>query len=711
MRANLHQTVLRTFLVVLLFLSCITLLFQGCKQHSKSSTILTTNKDSIADWIATSRNNSLTIAQRELLLQKASQTIEKLALDTTKTRQLSALSLAYSKLGDSAAFRKWNKQTLNLSHELGDQLVEGEAHWDLGFLLENNGIKDSAYYHYREAYLLFKNIPLLDKQKVYPGRMLHNMGSVQEDVKDYVGAEKNIVEAIRFYKTLPDTKEQLSSSYNLLGAINGGLKKYALAISYYQKAKGLLPAQDSINLSSSWVSYQNNIAAAYNQLGEYTTALKGFNAILAEPKVRKEYPRTYALTTTTKAHILYKLEGAATNVAPLYKEAFFILDSLNDTYYQARPHQYYAEYLAAKQDTIAALGHAYEAKKLAEASSNNHRLLKTLVVLSQLDKPNSAKHSQEYFELSEKLQDEERSFRDKFALIELETEEVIQENEDLLEQRRKWAVISAGLILLALAAFIILMQRASNQRLRFEQSQQKSNAEIYDLMLSQHLQFEEGKKLEQKRISEELHDGILGEMLGIRLILSKLNSSEAKEDMNYRAQLLEQLRGVEEEVRSISHELSDNAYQKINNFIQALSDMIEKTCSAADIPYTFDYTEGQIWGQLDGEAKINTYRIVQEGLQNSIKHAECQHIKIELQHLGEVISLKLSDDGKGFDTKKKKGGIGMRNISSRVDKMNGELSVESKANQGTIIKVRIPFNPSKRQNNPLTTKQKTSIEA
>ena len=105
----------------------------------------------------------------------------------------------------------------------------------------------------------------------------------------------------------------------------------------------------------------------------------------------------------------------------------------------------------------------------------------------------------------------------------------------------------------------------SNSQLKFKQKQQESNQEIYNLMLSQQGKFEEGKQLEQKRISEELHDGILGEMLGIRLILSGLNEREDQASIDQRAALIEKLRDLEEEIRTISHELNHAAYKKFHN--------------------------------------------------------------------------------------------------------------------------------------------------
>ena len=184
------------------------------------------------------------------------------------------------------------------------------------------------------------------------------------------------------------------------------------------------------------------------------------------------------------------------------------------TYDKARNYEYKAEVLDKFGNTKLAVENALLAKKIAEESTNNDRLLSSLKLLTTLDKEKSAQYAEAYFKLNEELQLKERTIQDKFARIELETDEVIEENETLAKQKETLVGIAIGLLLLGIGVFVIVSQRANNQKLKFQQSQQESNQEIYNLMLSQQGKFQEGKQLEQKRISEEIHDGILGEMLG-----------------------------------------------------------------------------------------------------------------------------------------------------------------------------------------------------
>ncbi|MBT8178144.1 MAG: sensor histidine kinase, partial [Eudoraea sp.] len=251
--------------------------------------------------------------------------------------------------------------------------------------------------------------------------------------------------------------------------------------------------------------------------------------------------------------------------------------------------------------------------------------------------------------------------------------------------------ISLGLVLLGLAAIIIITQRVRVQRLRFQQQQQESNQEIFNLMLAQKQKMEEGKNSEKKRISEELHDGVLGAMNGIRMVLLGLNKKTDDSAVNMRGEALEKLKEVQEEIRSISHELNHASYRKFHNFINSINDLLKETMAASDLEIAFNYNEDVEWDSLSGDTKINLYRIIQESLQNIIKHANASKVDLDFERLEDLLKIRISDNGKGFDVRKAKKGIGQKNIRSRVQKLNGTWNVESTPGEGTTISVLLPY--------------------
>ena len=368
-----------------------------------------------------------------------------------------------------------------------------------------------------------------------------------------------------------------------------------------------------------------------------------------------------------------------------------IRDSINDLEGLSLVHHSLAEYHLLTGDVAQSKRDADQSLEYAKQSENNKRILLTYQLLSKIDTKNAAAYADAYIELNDSLQMQERKLRDKFARIQFETDEFIEENRLLARQRQLWIGIATGLLLLAIAILIIITQRTRNQKLRFEQQQQEANQEIFNLMLSTSQKVEEGKHNEQKRISEELHDGVLGQMNGIRMVLLGLNKKNDEGSVNMRSEAIEKLQNVQEEIRTISHELSDAAYQKFHNFIISIKDLVSTISQASEIACEFDYDLDTDWDDLSGEIKINLYRIVQEGLQNCVKYSHAKLIKLNFGANDSELTISLEDDGVGFNTRKAKKGIGHKNINSRLEKIGGSWDIQSAPGKGTKLNIRVPY--------------------
>ncbi|MBS9463067.1 tetratricopeptide repeat protein [Flagellimonas sp. 389] len=638
----------------------------------------------------------LPISEKKKMLQDAEYEIANISNDTVQLKYLSEVSLIYKNLKDSLKFRQINQKVLEASEAKKIYTTLGNSHWDLASFYKSYGLLDSAYFHYRTAYKSFNKLPYSPESSSTKGRMLYSMGQIQDSFKDYLGAETSITSALTIFVDLEDYT-RIYNCNNMLGIIANGMNNYEKALEYYEKAETNLKKIKSSNRFAYLLYNKNNIASAYLRSENYEKAKTAYTQLLKDENLNSE-PQTKSLVLVGKAYSIFKSENDFSEAKSLLDNAIQLNDSLGFSSIQARTKQYYAELLAAEGDTINATKYAKESKDIAQLTSNNDRYLEVLKILTKLDSKNAVAYSDEYYKLSEKIKDEERVIRDKFARIRLETDEVIQKNEVLSRQKQIWIGVVISLLLFGAAVFTIILQRINNNKLKFQQKQQESNQEIYNLMLSQQGKFEEGKQLEQKRISEELHDGILGQMLGVRLILSGLNEKNDEASVLQRAELIEKLRDSEEEIRTISHELSNASYQKFYNFIVSLEDMINTISQSSGISCSFTYDDNVDWDDLEGDIKINAYRIVQESLQNCVKHAKCENVEIIFDLEGEHLKLMVKDDGVGFDLSKGKRGIGLRNITSRVKKVEGKLDIKTKKNEGTTIIVLLPNNYIQQEN-------------
>ncbi|MEZ4808742.1 MAG: ATP-binding protein [Allomuricauda sp.] len=667
------------------------LLLWSCnEQSSKEDAVLEQKTETIKKYIDIAKDSTqLSLTERKQFLKLAQELAFSFSNDTLRLDQFSNISLAYKSIGDSVEFRHTNAQLLEMAEESKIHKVSGYSHWDLADFFQNKGILDSSFYHYQKALKNFEFLPVDDTSRSLKARMLYGMGRIQDAYKDYLGAEISITSALKIFNELGDVN-RIYNCYNMLGIIASGLDNSEMALEYYQKAGSYIDRLNASDKIRNAEQNQNNIAHEFLKKEDYPNAKEAFSKLLQSKNIKTDNPELYSLALTSYAYSIFKSEKNYAQASELLNKTIKINDSIKYSFDQPRAKQYYAELKATQGDTIRALQYAQESRSLAKATYNNDRLLEVLHLLTKLDTNNAVAYSNEYYDLNETIKIEERTKRDKFARIRLETDEVIQENVLLTRQKQIWLGAALGLILLVAAFLIIVTQRIHNNKLKFKQKQQESNQEIYNLMLSQQGKFREGKQLEQKRISEELHDGILGQMLGIRLILSGLNEKDDETSVEQRADLIEKLREVEEEIRTISHELSDASYQKFYNFIVSLEDLISDISKSSGIACSFTYSPKIDWDHLQGDLKINIYRIVQESLQNCVKHAQCNNIAVSFEVDGDMLGLTISDDGIGFDVNKGKRGIGLRNVTSRVEKINGILKINSTKGEGTTIAINIP---------------------
>ncbi len=673
------------------FVIALFIILLGCAKQSQQQQVSVNPEAELIDaWIIAARDSvNLSMVERKNLLQRAKDKALALADDSLGIEKLSKVSLAYKKISDSLEFRRTNQQVIELAEESGMHRVLGNSHWDMAYLFSSNGVLDSAFYHYQKALKSFEQLPSDSTSNSNKGRMHYLMGRIQDSYKDFLGAEISITSALRIFENLKDS-ERVYNCYNMLGIVASGMDDSDKALEFFEKAGAYIDGVDESEKAKFIQQNQYNIAHELLQKGDFLAAEKVFDQLLQNKTIKEENTELYSLALTSQGFSIFRADHNIERAKKLIRRAIGINDSTGNPYDQPRAKQYYAELLAEQGDTATALQYAKESRVLAQETYNNERLSEVLRLLTRLDGENAMAYSNAYYDLNETIQEEERTKRDKFARIRLETDQVIQENQVLSREKQIWIGTILGLILFGMAVIIILSLYINNNKLKYKQRQQESNHEIYNLMLSQQGKFEEGRQLEQKRISEELHDGILGEMLGIRLILGGLNERDDDASVEQRAGLIERLQEVEEEIRTISHELNHASYEKFHNFIVSLEDLIKGIEKSSGIVCSFTNDNKVSWDNLLGDIKINAYRIVQESLKNCVKHAQCNHIDIAFGMSGEKLKLTITDDGIGFDTNKGKRGIGLRNIISRVKKVKGTFAIDSIKGKGTTISVTIP---------------------
>lgn len=587
---------------------------------------------------------------------------------------------------DDKEYKSLNRELYNTALKIKDSTAFADANYNLGRHYIAILDVDSAYHYHYEAEKLYKAI----NDDWNTAQVLLSIAIIQKDEKDFTGSEILSFEALSYLDKLPPTflhTRKKAFVYNNLGMVFHQLGQYEQSIQYHQQALNIKNGLRGDNTITKDIS-KGNIANVYRDMGDYKMANFYNEDILNRKEVRKERPGFYAMTMDNYAYSLF-LEKEYDSLPDLFLEALKLCDSAGAEYQKIIIHQRLAEFYNTFDKIDSARYHAYQAKDISEKYHNDD-LLKSLLVLSKVEEDSLAvEFYDQYIKLNDSIQKNERARRDKFFRIRYETNK-IEEEKDRIARERMWLMILLGGVLVTFfLIYVILSQRAKNKELKFERQQQETNEEIYNLMLTQQEKVDEAKALEKKRISEELHDGILGRLFGTRLSLDSLNMNPSPEAVKTRSTYIEQLKDIEQDIRKVSHELNTDFIGN-SGFRDIIKTLVERQCTAYKLNYKLNHRDEINWDAISNKTKIHIYRIIQESLQNIYKHAQAKTVEISFKLKNNVIWLSIIDDGIGFDVTKARQGIGLKNINSRAVDIDAEVKISSKKDSGTTLEIKIP---------------------
>lgn len=258
-----------------------------------------------------------------------------------------------------------------------------------------------------------------------------------------------------------------------------------------------------------------------------------------------------------------------------------------------------------------------------------------------------------------------------------------------LEKQRQlyiWLGIAIGGILLIALAFAFVRYRlAVNKRKLAEQESRRLEQEKQLVAVQATL---DGEAAERTRLAKDLHDGLGGMLSAVKLNLPQVNGDALLEAMDVtRFQTaLGMLDDSIQELRRVAHHMMPESLLRYGLKV-SLADF----CAAiptADFHYFGDE------GRLPSKMEIMVYRCIHELVNNALKHADANHINVQLVQESNRVSFTVQDNGKGFDQQTTSEGMGLRNIRQRVEAFQGEMDVLS-SSQGTEIHVELELKKNK----------------
>ncbi len=199
----------------------------------------------------------------------------------------------------------------------------------------------------------------------------------------------------------------------------------------------------------------------------------------------------------------------------------------------------------------------------------------------------------------------------------------------------------------------------------------------------------EAEETARTSIGRELHDNV-NQLLGASRLYLEMAKRGGENSEMYISRSSGYTLSAIEEIRKLTKELTSDSITNLG-LCESIENLSRDTMEVSPIKIT-SMMETFMEGSVSDKFKINIYRIVQEQLNNILKHADAQNVLITLSQKMDSITIAVTDDGVGFDPRTKKEGIGMANIKSRAITYNGKADFVSQKGEGCRLVVIFPFN-------------------
>ncbi len=607
--------------------------------------------------------------------------IQSLPSDSLKAQHYySTSNKVLRQFGDFELVRQYIDSAMLYSQKALFTDSEAKCHFMYGLLNRLEGHYDSALYHLQINIDYFKNDP---KNKSYA---LYQVGAVHSAQGDYKASLSTYLDILDLFEQENDSFA-IASTLNSIANIYGKMGDNDEAISNYEEARSLftLLEQDrDIALAL------NNIGEIYVRKSDTSTAKK---YILESLEIAKKINDPHLI-----ASALHHMGRTSTSAYPkqalkYYLEALELFSEIGSQSNVVLVHLDLAEcYRNTGADHKAKI-HLLKALELAKTINTLHSLATINKNLSEIysnekDFKNAFEHQLAYIRIKDSLFSIENTQHINLLKKQFETAqkdqaltaknlEIQNQENAILKQETNNNIMIGIVVFLGLILLLIWFL--------FRQYRQQQNTKVVALKREYQIKtlesLIEGEETERLRIAKELHDGVNGDLSAIKFKLSALleqNNTIIKEAIDMIDQSYNQ-------VRAISHNLVPPSLEHFK-----LEEAIQTYCQNMNRIHKPVIGFQKIGSPLvlDKKAAINIFRIIQELVSNSLKHANANKIMVQISNQKGLTLITCEDDGSGFDTNTRTEGIGLKNIESRINYLRARIDLISNE-KGTSYTIEI----------------------
>lgn len=526
----------------------------------------------------------------------------------------------------------------------------------------------------------------------------------------------NYQEALKLYEECLNYKDDIEiiyGSYINIGLIYAHLKNYKTSNRYLKRALKLSIKNNyavtviKLNLAENYQEQKDidNAILLYKECLELSKKYE-LNHLALESQIKigsiyydlKKYKDAEIIYSSSlyyaidlgyldqQKNIYEKLQEIAL-ASNNYKKAFFfatknfqIKDSINNLQKNKKIVELEVRYKTLEKVKEIKLLQIENSNRKLEIKNKNEAI-KNLKLKQEVENKESENKTLSFLNASERKRNE---------IILLKKDKEIQEAKLIREKSIKNAILYFFLILLIpiIGLLVIYYQKLRTQSELNKKQEEINNQKITSLIKDQELivikASIKGQNKERKRIAEELHDSIGGNLAAIKL---KINNSLTKNiEKTSLSTINSQIDYTYEQVRNLSHTLIPKQFNE-NNFCDILEEYTNSIWGANSSFVVYPRKEINL---LNKNFQIEIFKIIQELITNTIKHAKATSIELQMNLIDNELNILFEDNGIGFLEKNHKDGIGFENIKNRLNKFGGTFNIDSRINRGTILNIEIP---------------------
>ena len=617
--------------------------------------------------------------------------------DTNGTKSLVTLMFNFQ-YNDTAQAGQYGRQALRLAGAIGDRRRLARGSYNLATLAAQRGqLDESVRLHMYSAgqFLALGN-------SLWAGHNYANAAKRRASEGHYTEAMRLSLRGLRLRQAAHDTAA-VADSYGAIGQIYLEQQNLPAAQTAYEQS---LRGWQQMHVAPYIIRCLNHLAIIHRDAGHFERARGYLTQGLAMVRIQPDTTANASLLLTlavleqrrnrwaASLPLLHRVEAAFKaqapgNVAPAaFADLYSIMgESLVQTGQAAAAAPYLAQALVLARATHDRQEEADALEGLADLAAARadyrgafayHRALEFLKDTLRL-----ATTTRTVAELQTQYETEQKESRNQVQAAQLRGQQQVI--------RRRSVQLWAGLAIAALLAgvgYLGYTRRRLRRELEFGQERQLLQQQRATAVLA-------AEETERRRIGADLHDGV-GQLLSV----VKLNLSGLSEELGPRLNRDEQgrfadaLAVVDEsvrEVRDISHDLLPNALIK-QGLARAVREFLDKLQRPGRLRIHLE-TLGLEEVRLAPGVEHALYRVVQEAVQNIVKHAQASEINLHLIRHAAELTLLVEDNGVGFDPAAlgDDAGLGLRNMASRVAYLGGELEFDSRPGRGTTVTATVPL--------------------